>query len=154
MPSASFAAMTDKDLSAILAYIRSAPQQSTRHPETEHGLLTRYRMVTGDFPAQAVSGFHQPWRETFRGNEMRLGEYLATVTCSQCHGADLNGAKNAPSLRTINDYDRFEFVALMQNGTGPGEVPIEAKQGMAGKRFALLTEAEIEALYLYLKTRP
>jgi len=155
MPSAAFATMTDRDLSAVLAYIRSAPEQSSRLPETEHGILTRYRIVSGALPAQAATVYEQPWRETFRNNENRLGEYLAKNACAQCHGLEFEGdGKAVPSLRTINDYDRFEFVALLQRGMRPGDRPLEAKSRMADRRFSLLTESEIDALYLFLKTRP
>ncbi len=154
MPSASFAAMTDQDLSAILAYIRSYPQQMDRQPEPEYGLLTRYQMVTGQLPAQATMGFQQPWRDTFRANEARLGEYIATIACTQCHGLDFEGGKDAPSLRVMNDYDRFEFVKLMREGVGPGDRSLGNKPEMAGNRYKFLTEEEINALFLFLTTRP
>lgn len=155
MPSASFAAMTDRELSAILAFIRGYPEQSSRLPEQDYGLLTRFRMVTGELPAQAVLGFQQPWRETFRGNESRLGEYIATVACTQCHGLDFEGdGEGVPSLRAMNDYDRFEFVSLMKQGNGPGELPVAQKVGMAQQRYAYLTDEEINALFEFLKTRP
>lgn len=153
MPSASFAAMTDLDLAAILAYIRSHPEQLDRQPEPEYGLLTRFQMVTGELPAQATMGFQQPWRETFRANETRLGEYIATVACTQCHGLDFEGDKDVPSLRVMNDYDRFEFVKLMREGAGPGDRPVASKPELARNRFNFLTEEEINALFLFLTTR-
>lgn len=154
MPSASFAAMTDQDLSAILAFIRSVPEELSREPEEDYGLLTRYRIVTGDIPVQATAGFQQPWRETFRGNEERLGEYVATVACTQCHGLDFEGDGAVPTLRAMNDYDRFEFVKLMKEGIGPGDQPVNQKIEMARKRYAYLSDEEIDALFLFLKTRP
>lgn len=154
MPSASFAAMTDQELSAILAFIRSNPEQLTRQPETDYGLLTRWRMVMGGLPAQATLGFQQPWRETFRANEARLGEYVATVACTQCHGLDFEGQGAVPSLRAMNDYDEFEFVKLMKEGMGPGDRPVNQKAGLASSRYVHLTDEEIEALFLFLKTRP
>ena len=155
MPAASLAAMTDSDLSAILAFIRNSPEEIKRQPEQDYGLLTRFRMVTGDLPAQANLGFQQPWRDTFRGNEARVGEYIATVACTQCHGLDFEGdGERVPSLRAMNDYDRFEFVGLMREGVGPGERPVEGKQELASTRYAYLTDEEIDALFLFLKTRP
>lgn len=154
MPASSLAAMTDRDLSAIIGFIRGYPQQVEPSGAHEYGLLTRYRIVTGDLPAQAKIRVQRPWRETFRNNEERLGQYLATVACSQCHGLDLEGRGAAPSLDKVYDYDRFEFVALMQRGLAPGEREIGMMTDTARKRFAHLTEDEIEALFVYLKTRP
>ncbi|MEM1411213.1 MAG: cytochrome c [Pseudomonadota bacterium] len=154
MPSSSLAAMTDRDLSAVLGFIREQPAQVNVPGENDYGLLTRYRIVTGALPAQAAVQVQQPWRETFRDNEARLGEYLATVACSQCHGMDLEGRPGgAPSLDKMHDYDRFEFVALMERGMAPGERSLGLMTETARKRFAHLTEEEVDALYVYLKTR-
>lgn len=153
MPASSLAAMTDRDLSAIIGFIRNYPQQVEPSGAHEYGLLTRYRIVTGDLPAEAKIRVQRPWRETFRTTESRLGEYLATVACSQCHGQDLEGRGAAPSLDKVHDYDRFEFVALMQRGMAPGEREVGVMTDTARKRFAHLTEDEIEALFVYLKTR-
>jgi len=155
MPTSSFAAMTDRDLGAIIGFIRQYPTQVENPGRSEHGIWTRYRMVSGDLPAQAVTGFHQPWRDTFRDNEERLGAYLAAVACSQCHGLELEGRSGpAPSLDKVHDYDRFEFEALMARGMAPGERDVGRMTRTAQQRFAHLTENEVNALYVYLKTRP
>lgn len=154
MPSSSLAAMTDRELSAIIGFARSFPQQVERPGASEYGLLTRYRIVTGALPVEAAIQVHRPWRETFRDNEPRLGEYLATVACSQCHGLDLEGHRDAPSLDAIHDYDRFEFVALLREGLAPGGREVGRMTEAAQKRFVHLTDDEIDALYVHLKTRP
>jgi mono/diheme cytochrome c family protein len=154
-PSSSYAVMTDEDLSAILAYLRQFPLQPERQGERDFGLLTRWRLVSGGLPIQAESVVHQPWRDTFRSNEKRLGEYLALLSCSDCHGPDLEGRSGvAPSLDRISDYDENEFVDLLQRGLAPGELPLAAKEAMARQRFSLFTEDEMEAIFVYLKTRP
>ncbi len=91
MPSASFAAMTDRDFSAIFSYLLQLTPESASPKPTDYGLLTRYRMVRGQLPAAAQQRRTQPWRDTFRASPRRLGEYLSTVSCSQCHGLDLQG---------------------------------------------------------------
>ncbi len=156
MPSASFAAMTDRELSAILSFIRRYPLQSENYGQSDHGLLTRWRMVSGALPAEAEIRYHQPWRETFRGNENRLGEYLAVVACAQCHGQDLEGSETtgAPSLDRVHDYDRFEFRALMEEGVAPGAREVGGKRRLASARYSRLTDDEIDALMVFLKTRP
>ena len=155
MPSAALAAMTDRDFSAIYSYLRNAPYQTGQPEPQDHGILTRYRMVTGALPAEAERRITQPWRETFRDNEMRLGEYLASVACAQCHGLDLEGVEGgAPSLRKVVEYDRFEFGRLLEAGAGMGEREVGLMSEVARKRFRHLTEEEVEALYAYLKTRP
>lgn len=155
MPSASLASMTDSDLGAILGFIREYPAQPENPGLHDFGLLTRFQIVREDLPAQAELRVHQPWRDTFRDNEARLGEYLASVACSQCHGLDLEGMPGgAPSLDKLHDYDRFEFVALMERGVAPGDREVGLMTQAARKRFVHLTEEEVDALYVYLKTRP
>ncbi|MEE4175648.1 MAG: cytochrome c [Xanthomonadales bacterium] len=155
MPSSSYAVMTDDDLSAILGYIRQYPLQPSAPGESDYGLLTRWKIVNGELAVQAENNIHQPWRNTFRNNETRLGEYLALLACSDCHGADLEGIPGlAPSLDRIHDYDEFEFVDLLQRGMAPGERPLALKQEVAQRRFSLLTEDEMDALFVFLKTRP
>lgn len=154
-PSSSYAVMTDEDLGAILAYIREYPLQPERQGEPDYGLLTRWSMVSGALPVEAEAMVHQPWRNTFRNNEARLGEYLALLACSDCHGPDLDGTpERAPSLDRIGDYDENEFLDLLRRGNAPGEQPLAAKEPMASGRFSLFTQDEMEAIYVYLKTRP
>ncbi len=155
MSSSSYAVMTDEDLGAILAYIKAFPIQPERQGESDFGLLSRWRLVSGALPIEAGNQVHQPWRNTFRSNETRLGEYLTLLSCTACHGPDLEGMPNiAPSLDRINDYDENEFIDLLQRGMAPGEQPLASKEVMASERFSLFTKDEMEAIFVYLKTRP
>ncbi len=154
-PSSSYAVMTDEDLGAILAYIREYPLQPERQGAPDYGLLTRWKMVSGALPIEAESTVHQPWRNTFRNNEARLGEYLTLLSCTDCHGADLQGMPEvAPSLDLIGNYDENEFIDLLARGMAPGEQPLATKVPMATERFSRFTQDEMEAIYVYLKTRP
>lgn len=155
MPSSSYAVMTDEDLGAILGHLRRYPLQPERQSESKYGLLTRWKLVSGALPIEAERKVHQPWRNTFRNSELRVGEYLALLSCSDCHGPDLEGiAKIAPSLDRIADYDENEFIDLLERGMAPGERPLEVKAGMAQQRFSLLTKDEMEAIFVYLRSRP
>jgi cytochrome c553 len=155
-PSSSYAVMTDEDLGAILAYLREYPLQPERQGEPDYGLLTRWRMVSGALPIEAENRVHQPWRNTFRNNEARLGEYLALLSCSDCHGPDLEGTpgQGVPGLDLISNYDENEFIDLLQRGMAPGEQPMASKEPMARQRFSRFTQDEMEAIFVYLKTRP
>jgi mono/diheme cytochrome c family protein len=153
MPASSLSAMTDRDLSAIFGFIRAYPRQVEEWGDHEYGLLTRYRIITGAIPAEAAVTVRQPWRETFRDSDVRLGEYLAIVACSQCHGQDLEGRGQAPSLDKIYDYDRIELQLLLQEGLAPGGREVGVMTDTARKRFVHLTEDEIDALFVYLKSR-
>ena len=156
MPSSSFAVMTDEDLGAILSYIERQPEQVEDWGEQDFGLYSRYLMMRGLMPAQAEVSIHRPWRSFLLKDERRLGEYLATTACSQCHGLDLEGRPRvAPSLDRVYDYDRFEFVALMKEGSAPGAQDDEAAMNhVASERFSYFKEDEIQALYEFLKSRP
>ncbi len=155
MPASSFAVMTDEDLGAVLAYVRSQPQQVENWGEQDFGLYSRYRMVRGFLPAEADITVYRPWRSFLLKDERRWGEYLALTACSQCHGLDLEGKPGAaPSLDRVYDYDRFEFVTLMREGLAPGGGELGVMTETALKRFQHLDEDEVQALYDFLKTRP
>jgi len=78
-------------------------------------------------------------------------------TCGECHGWDLNGfdGDDAPSLVVTKAYSPENFHRLMKTGiTASGK---ESKSGlmtrMGQQRFSSMTDAEIEALKVYLDAR-
>lgn len=151
MPSAGYATMTDEDFIAITSFIRAYPIQVEQQPSTKFGLSSRAALITGHLAPQAAMVLDEPWREGFRSEPRRLGEYLVRNACVECHGTDPStGVGEVPPLDRVRQYDQWEFVGFMQTGQPLGaELSVE-KSRMARERFASLTEDEIEAIYTYL----
>jgi mono/diheme cytochrome c family protein len=94
MPSPSYTYLTDEDLAAIIAYVRSVPSTGERDfPSTRMGLLVRLALVTGalNMPADVIDHSRPPTtvdREDLEG----FGRYLSLAICTECHGNDLRGS--------------------------------------------------------------
>lgn len=88
-----------------------------------------------------------------------LGRHLALTSCSECHGRDLTGwgaEDPTPSLVLVNKaYTPELFKRLMRTGIAANgrDTASGFMSATARDRFAILTDAEIAALKLYLDSR-
>jgi mono/diheme cytochrome c family protein len=86
-----------------------------------------------------------------------LGRYVVRGTCSECHGVGLEGDPNqdqdrpAPPLAVVAAYDRAQFRHLLRTGEPIGGRELRLMSGAARWRYSRLTEAELDAVYGYLK---
>jgi mono/diheme cytochrome c family protein len=154
MPSASFVTMTDFDLSAILAFIESYPEQDLDLGPSGFGLLPRFMLVLGEYvPAAAeVEGF--PVQADSLQDSIRLGEYLAMNTCSECHGLDYEGQGDfTPSLQIAKGYSEADFSKLLMTGVGIGDRDLGLMSEVAISRFSKMNKDEISALHQFLMSR-
>ena len=92
MPSNAFYNLSDEDLVAIIAYLKTIPPVDHEMPKTSLGLLGRFYILQMPelLPAQAID--HQASRPPAAkpGVSVEYGEYLA-LACKGCHGPDLAG---------------------------------------------------------------
>jgi mono/diheme cytochrome c family protein len=155
MPSPMYYHLSDEDLGAIIAYIRSVAPSSGPPTEVRLRVLGRLGLVSGQFPPlvdeidQTASRF-TPDRE----DALSFGRYLALTVCTECHGADLRGAQDggAPSLGIAAAFSSEAFARLMREGIGLGDRELGMMGGVARDRFAHFTDGEIDALHTYLRT--
>ncbi|MEL5849450.1 MAG: hypothetical protein U7M05_08825 [Candidatus Igneacidithiobacillus chanchocoensis] len=153
MPSNAYVYMSDQDMAALLAYFSSLPVIGNAPSGMHFSFRARLAVLAGTLrPANPYGlGLIGP-REL--GPAYDGGRYLAMMSCSGCHGTDLDGKPNgAPDLRVIQAYDRPQFFALLRQGVVPRgrSAPVMAK--LARRRFRALKDYEINALYDYLKAR-
>ena len=155
MPASGFSALTDDDFQAVLSFINQYPRQPSDLRGNEYGLLARVQIMTGELESQGLAARHFPWSETFRDNDLLLGEYLYTVTCSACHAADMKGvAGKGSSLLRMLDYNRYEFGQLLTLGAGVNGQELGEMSRVSRQQYQNLTDDEIDALYEYLKMGP
>lgn len=153
MPSAAFSRMSDRDLSAILSFIAKYPKQDLDLGYSEYGVMARILMVTGKVWPEAAAVDAAPWREKFRQDPLQLGEYLAMLACSECHGQTLEGDEGfTPDLAIARGYSLEAFSKLMATGVGLGDRDLGLMSQVAQYRFSHLSEAEVRALHAYLQT--
>ena len=160
MPSEAFAALSDEDLAAILGYLRTLPPVDRELPEPRVGPVARALYLLGNLPLLPVTlidhSASQPYRVPAVSAE--YGEYLATIGgCRGCHGLALAGDANpdAPDITVgrIGGWTEQDFfTALRQGKRTDGSVMDPAK--MPWVRSGLMTDDEIRAVWLYLRSLP
>jgi cytochrome c553 len=156
MPSPMFYNLSDADLGAILAFIRSQPVTNGPATEVSAGPLGRLAILHGDFRPQAEQVAQMPPRMPAPdpSNKVAYGRYLALTACSECHGTALHGLAmfKSPSLIIVAGYSEPDFATLMRTGIALGGRKLDLMREVALGRFSHFTDAEVEALHSYLKT--
>lgn len=157
MPSEMFAPLTDADLGAIIAYLRSVPALPGISRTMELGPLARIGLVSSKyFPATtlvhradslAAAGYF-PTGEQANAH----GAYLARTSCTECHGLTLEG-DFGPSLQIVQGYTREQFAHFFATGEALGGRELELMSLVARNRMSPLTDDEETALYAYLVAR-
>ncbi len=154
MPSARFATMTDRDLSAILAFIDSYPKQELDLGRSSYGILPRFFLIIGEFEPEAAIEKGEPVQADVLQDPVKLGEYLAMNVCTECHGMDFKGQEGfSPSLEIAKGYGGAEFRKLLSTGVGLGDRDLGLMSVVAKFRFSKMTEEEMQAVHQFLLSR-
>ncbi len=155
MPSASFHHLSDTELNDLTAYIRSHQPGNGPELEVKVGPVARLFIWQGMFTPQAEQVRDEaPWiDEADRRSPHATGQYLALTVCGECHGLDLAGTEGfTPGLAVAIAYSREDFGRLMKEGKPIGDRELNLMREVAIGRFSYFTDAEIDALYGYLKS--
>jgi mono/diheme cytochrome c family protein len=158
MPAQVYQHLSEPDLAAIIAYLRSVTPAGEASPSPVLGPKAAERpMVAGSrFQPSArnvadTAGIAPP----DAGARHRQGRYIATTACTVCHGPDPKGAEGlGPDLIVAAAYSRPEFETLMTTGVPPdGRTLHWLMQAAARENAAKLTVTERDALHAYLVAR-
>jgi cytochrome c553 len=159
MPSRMFYSLSDADLAAIIAYLRTVPVTANALPVMRYGPMARLGLVLGKyhFEAEVIDATKPPVSAPVGPQNEGLGRYVAMTSCTECHGPDLrgdptSGRSGAPSLGVAAAYSDTQFARFMRTGVSVGDRQLPMMSGVARTRFAHLTDREIGALHGYLKT--
>ena len=155
MPSEIFQHLSDAELTALLAYLRSLPPagQPTQ-PRLPFEEESKQLIAKGELkPAADFVREEKALAPVDLGPRHALGRYITRVTCAECHGAELKGRDN-PDLIVASGYGREEFERLLTQGIPTGGRKLKPMmEGVAKDRFARMTRHERDALYAYLEAR-
>jgi len=132
MPTANFYHLSDADLGAIIAYVRSMPPIDNQAPASQIYPLGRALMAAGQLALPAEDLDHRAPRIPAPplGRTAEYGRYLTTIsTCRDCHGANLSGgpldepgAPPAPNLTSggaLRGWSEADFIKAMRTGVNP-----------------------------------
>ena len=169
MPARAFYYLSDEDLGALIAYLKSLPPVDNELPGTHLGPVGRVMLALGRLPREAAvpdvtvidhNGPRPVAPEP--GVTAEYGEYLAHV-CTVCHGANLNGqtiriegsdyvALNLTPGGELGVWSEEDFFTTLRTGVTPGGRQLNDK--MPWKYFGQMTDDELRALWLYLRSLP
>ena len=160
MISYTFFPLADEDLANIIAHLRKQPRQLPVPRERTITWAARFKLALGRWQVAAdqVDPRRPRWGELPRATAFERGRYLASITCSECHGVDFRGNEfrdntydGGPSLAIIALYGPDEFRKLMRTG-----VPIDGRDlgemsWVARNAFTLFTDQEIDDIRTFLR---
>lgn len=168
MPSSVWYYLSDEDLGALVAYLKSLPPVDNELTKTDLGPVGRVMLTLGQLPPEINPNVlvidHDGPRPLApdTGVTVEYGKYLAT-TCTLCHGANLNGqtVREGPNVYVALNLTRGgemvgwseeDFVTTMRTGITPSGHPL--KEFMPWKYFGQMTDDELRAVWLYLQSLP
>jgi cytochrome c553 len=160
MPSEIFQHLSDPDLKAVIAHLRTLKPEGKKLPPPQFSKLDKEEIKSGKYePAVKLVPERAAMLPTEVGPNYALGRYITEVTCAECHGPQLEGKKPSkpgmpPDLVVVGGYSRAEFETLITRGIPVGNRKLNPMMsGVAQRRFSRLTRHERDALYAYLKAR-
>jgi cytochrome c553 len=166
MPSLEYNSLSDSDLVAAIAYLRTVPPVNNTVPVNRTGPLGRLLFFLRKIPLLAAESIDQnvtSHTAPTPGPTAEYGRYLATG-CTGCHGVHFSGgpipgmppdAKPAANLTPdtttgIGTWSEADFFTALREGRRPDGTALSDE--MPWRVTSKLTDDEIRAVYLYLKT--
>lgn len=167
MPSFDFELMNDRELGALVAYIRSLPQVDDDLPALSIGPVARMVDLAGGFilfPGSAIAHGDPPDRPD-AGRTVEYGASLARL-CTGCHGEHFSGGPipgAPPELGTplnitmhssgLRGWSEEDFRRVLREGVTKSGHHIRRTQ-MPWPDLSHMNDDEIGAIWMYLQTVP
>ena len=167
MPSHEFYYLSDKDLGALIAYLKTLPAVDKPPTASSVGPLARVLFLAGQFPllpAELIDHTGSRPSSPPPGVTATYGEYLA-VGCTGCHGETFAGgpipgappdwppAANLTPSGNLSNWTEADFISTIRSGVTPEGVELDAEY-MPWSTFGRMTDDELKALWLYIQSLP
>lgn len=166
MPSDEYQGLSNEDVSAIIAYLRSLRPVDREHGKSYLGPLGRALYATGKLPVIPAERMDHTLASRTAppvGPTREYGQYLVSVGgCRGCHGPNLVGgpspepgapaAANITPAGPIGQWSEADFTRALRTGTRPDGSKL--KDFMPWRSMARHTDDELHAIWLYLQTVP
>jgi mono/diheme cytochrome c family protein len=165
MPSSAYARLSDEDLGAVIAYVKSVPPVDHELPPRDirfPGTIFLGVLGRGSQPVSRID--HEGVRTVAApppGATAEYGSYLANA-CRECHGerlaglTDPHGPPPGPNLTpggALGSWTEEQFVSTIRTGHTPEGKALDV-ENMPWPWIATLKDDELHALWLFLRSLP
>lgn len=165
MPSGEYAAMSDEDTAALVAYLQSLPASDNNPGTIEIRPLGRVMYALGKLPLLPAEHIdHRPRARTAPpiAANAEYGAYVAHG-CTGCHGANFAGQHvpgtppSFPNARNLTPtglggWTAADFRRALHEGKRPDGSAIDPF--MPWQAYSKMTDVEIDAIWAFLQTLP
>jgi mono/diheme cytochrome c family protein len=158
MPSEVFRNLSDADVEAIVAYLRSQPPEGSNTPRNQVNVLAAFLLGAGVFTTSAQPPITAPIIAPPEGVSNEHGKYLVSILgCRLCHGENLTGGKvggpgppAGPNLMVyLARWSAEEFVRTLRTGVDPYKHTLTS--GMPWEAIsAFASDTDLQAIFAYL----
>jgi mono/diheme cytochrome c family protein len=168
MPSYDYHNLSDADVAAIIAYVRTVPPVERMVPEPTLKPLGLVLTVLGALPtftAELIDESAALPPAPAPGVTTEYGHYLVQIAgCSGCHGEGLGGGKvpgsdasvpPAPNLTPSGEVGQWTlamFMDTLRTGVKPSGTPLNDE--MPWRAYGHMTDDELAAVFTYLQALP
>ena len=158
MPSLAFHNLSDDDAAAIIGYVQSVPPVDNELPASQLRFLgTMLAGTVLDLEMEVRTDAARSKAAPPAGATREYGEYLTSITCAYCHGADLGGIETppipgsppSPSLAGAGQWPLEAFRNTLRTGVRPNGDSL-AVDFMPITFTKMMTDDELEAIHLHL----
>lgn len=164
MPSRDWTTMSDYDVAAIVAYVKTIPPVDKEHPRPSMGFMGKILAGLGEFnmwEAEHIDFSAQPNNSVVPGPTAEYGAYI-TQNCSGCHRPNFKGGPSLqdPSFPSPPDisatgesssWTKEQFLTALTTGVRPDGRQMEPLH-MPWTAFSHLTPMEQEAVFAFIRT--
>ena len=166
MPAQEFYFLSDADLGALIAYLKTVPAVDNEIPNHTLRPMGRALFLAGQLdllPAEIVDHNAPRPDAPLAAVTVEYGEYLA-VGCIGCHGPGYSGgpipggppdwlpAANLTPGGELPNWSEADFIAAFRNGIKPDGQPFD--ENMPYQAVGQMTDDELKAVYLFLGSLP
>jgi mono/diheme cytochrome c family protein len=166
MPTLEFANLSDRELSDIVAFIRSKPAVDRESVAMRYGPMIAFVFAgKPDFIAAFDLDHQKPHAREPPAAAVtaEFGRHLAQV-CIGCHGPGLSGGKIegdpdgtvfpnlTPHESGLGDWTEADFLRAIREGKRKDGTAISEE--MPWKHYAGMSDEELQAIYAYLRSLP
>jgi mono/diheme cytochrome c family protein len=159
--------LSDEDLGAIIAYIKSVPPVDHVTHGQNFTPLAKILYTAGVLPKMPVETVSHDVHVSApaRGTTPEYGEYMVnTNDCRLCHGQQMNGGPFPdPTIKRISPnltpggelafWSEEDFINTIRNGKTPSGHDLDPEL-MPWKSYRNMSDDELKAIFAYLQSLP